>query len=132
MGPGEFSADRTPAKLQTIVSTPDGNSRHWAPAAVFFFIIVMLGGLVGYRYRIRDKHVPNAQAQPAQSSVVMPSNYIRSTVAVMGFTNVSGNARDEWLSTAFSEMLATELAGAATTSEWFQRRMCRGRSMNYL
>ncbi len=108
LGPGEFSVDRTPDKLQTIVSTPDRNSRHWAPAAVLFFIIiVMLGGLVGYRYSSRDKHVPNAQAQP---SLVMPSNYIRRTVAVMGFTNVSGNARDTWLSTAFSEMLATELA----------------------
>ena len=108
--PGELSAD-PPDELQTIVSTPDRNSRHWAPAAVFFFIIiVVLGGLVGYRYRSRDKHVPNAQAQPAQSPLVMPSHYIRSTVAVMGFTNVSGNARDEWLSTAFSEMLATELA----------------------
>ena len=28
----------------------------------------------------------------------------------MGFTNVSGNARNLWLSTAFTEMLATELA----------------------
>ena len=63
LGPGEFSVDSTPDKLQTIVSTPDRNSRHWAPAAVFFFIIVMLGGYVGYRYSSRHKHVSNAQAQ---------------------------------------------------------------------
>ena len=110
LGPGELSVDRTPDKLQTTVSTPDRNPRHWAPVAVVFFIVVMLGGFVEYRFSSRDKHVPNARAQPAQSSLVMPSQYIRSTVAVMGFTNVSGSARDEWLSTAFSEMLATELA----------------------
>ncbi|MGA2689223.1 MAG: tetratricopeptide repeat protein [Candidatus Korobacteraceae bacterium] len=110
LGPGEFSVDRTPEKLQTIVSTPDRNSRHLALAAVSFFIIVVLGGYVGYRYSSRHKHVPNAQAQPAQPTLVVPSSYMRRAVAVMGFTNVSGNARDEWLSTAFSEMLATELA----------------------
>jgi eukaryotic-like serine/threonine-protein kinase len=41
---------------------------------------------------------------------ITPATLTRRSVAVMGFTNASGNARDAWLSTAFTEMLATELA----------------------
>jgi eukaryotic-like serine/threonine-protein kinase len=36
---------------------------------------------------------------------------LRRSVAVLGFHNVSGRPDDAWLSTAFSEMLSTELAG---------------------
>ena len=35
----------------------------------------------------------------------------RPSVAVAGFTNLSGRAADQWLSTAMAEMLTTELAG---------------------
>jgi serine/threonine protein kinase/tetratricopeptide (TPR) repeat protein/TolB-like protein len=35
----------------------------------------------------------------------------RPSVAVAGFTNLSGRAEDRWLSTAMAEMLTTELAG---------------------
>ena len=39
---------------------------------------------------------------------------LRKSVAVLGFQNVTGKAQDAWLSTAFSEMLSTELAGDGT------------------
>lgn len=42
----------------------------------------------------------------ASSQVTM-----RRSVAVLGFQNLSGRANDAWLSTAFGEMLSTELAG---------------------
>jgi eukaryotic-like serine/threonine-protein kinase len=35
----------------------------------------------------------------------------RPSVAVLGFRNITGRSEDAWLSTAFSEMLRTELAG---------------------
>ena len=94
-------------ELPNIVSAPDHNSRHWA-AATLLLLMVLVASYVGYRYSNRlHQHVSDAQAQP---SLVIPSSLTRRSVAVMGFTNVSGNARNVWLSTAFTEMLATELA----------------------
>jgi eukaryotic-like serine/threonine-protein kinase len=77
---------------------------HWAAAIL---LLLLFGGYVGYRYSRRNQPVPKAQAQP---SLVIPSSLTRRSVAVMGFTNASGDLRDVWLSTAFTEMLATELA----------------------
>jgi DNA-binding winged helix-turn-helix (wHTH) protein/tetratricopeptide (TPR) repeat protein len=42
--------------------------------------------------------------------VVTPPLPVRKSVAVLGFHNASGRSRDDWLSTAVSEMLSTELA----------------------
>jgi len=101
------------AELPSVNSTPDelssGSSvpyrwRYWAAAALF---LVLLAVYVWHRYGSRIQRVPDAQAQP---TLVIPSSLTRRSVAIMGFTNVSGNARNSWLSTAFTEMLATELA----------------------
>src|SRR5205807_8167917 len=40
---------------------------------------------------------------------VTSGNNLRQSVAVLGFTNLSGEAQDGWLSTAFSDWLMTEL-----------------------
>lgn len=45
------------------------------------------------------------------SAHASPPVSMRTSVAVLGFHNLSGNASDAWLATAFSEMLSTELAG---------------------
>ena len=47
-------------------------------------------------------------SHPSPADVVVP---IRKSLAVLGFQNVSGNADDAWLATAFAEMLSTELSG---------------------
>jgi TolB-like protein len=52
-------------------------------------------------YRLRPKPVVS-QADVA--------THVRRSVAVLGFANVSGRSDKAWLSTAFSEMLTTELA----------------------
>ncbi len=96
------SVDATPEQL-SIMLPVKGRNWFWATAVLLLMLFV---AYVGYRYSRRDQHVPEAQAQP---SVVIPSGLPRRSVAVMGFTNASGNARDVWLSTAFTEMLATEL-----------------------
>lgn len=44
------------------------------------------------------------------SAHASPPVSMRKSVAVLGFHNVSGNASDTWMATAFSEMLSTELA----------------------
>ena len=106
----EFSSGGTsPSEFSTAPpgAAPGWNERIgllWAAAAV---LVVLAGAYGGYRYSRRHRPVFMAQAQ---ASLAIPSGRPRRSVAVMGFTNASGNARDIWLSTAFTEMLATELA----------------------
>ena len=80
-------------------------------AGIIFFLA--LGAAVGYRY-----HRPGQSslgqgdlAQGGQSPSALPLAAIRSrrSVAVLGFQNLSGRSDPAWLSTAFSEMLTTEL-----------------------
>jgi len=70
-------------------------------AGIVFFLA--LGVAVGYRY-----HRP---LQGEQSATSVPAMAIkpRRCVAVLGFQNLSGRSDPAWLSTAFSEMLTTEL-----------------------
>jgi DNA-binding winged helix-turn-helix (wHTH) protein/tetratricopeptide (TPR) repeat protein len=97
--------DVIPAESSTVLPA---HRRKWPYAAtVVLSLVVLIVVYVGYRYSRQNPHVPAAQAQP---SPVIPSSPVRRSVAVMGFTNVSGKGRDAWLSTAFTEMLATELA----------------------
>ncbi|MGA7079110.1 MAG: winged helix-turn-helix domain-containing protein [Terriglobales bacterium] len=100
------SDNKTSEELSTVPSAPHRNWRYWSAAALFLVLIVMY---VWHRYDSdsRNQRVPVAQTQPTP---VLPSSLSRRSVAIMGFTNVSGNARNSWLSTAFTEMLATELA----------------------
>ena len=95
--------ETVPDEFSTAPQAMHGNWPYWAAAIL---LLVPLVVYVGYRYGHRNQHASEGQAQPA----VVPSSLTRRSVAVMGFTNASGNARDVWLSTAFTEMLATELA----------------------
>jgi eukaryotic-like serine/threonine-protein kinase len=98
------SVDTAPDEFSTV---PRGKGRNWPYWAAAVLLLVLFVAYAGYRYSHGDQSVPKAQVQP---SLVIPSGLVRRSVAVMGFTNVSGNVRDAWLSTAFAEMLATELA----------------------
>src|SRR5208337_862297 len=86
---------------------PSAQYRSWRYRAAASLFLVLIIGHGWHRYRSRNQRVPTAQTQPAP---VIPSSLARRSVAIIGFTNVSGNARNSWLSTAFTEMLATELA----------------------
>ncbi len=53
--------------------------------------------------------------QPSSGSVgALPHAQIRRSVAVLGFRNLPGRQQEDWLSSAFSEMLNTELAAGGT------------------
>ena len=73
---------------------------------IVFFLA--LGGVAGYRY-----HRPGqgGTGQGGPSAAALPPVLIkpRRCVAVLGFQNLSGRSDPAWLSTAFSEMLTTEL-----------------------
>ncbi len=60
-----------------------------------------LGGIAAYRY--------SRPTQPALAVDALPTVKPRRAVAVLGFQNLSGQKDPAWLSTAFAEMLTTEL-----------------------
>jgi tetratricopeptide (TPR) repeat protein len=105
-----LSVETRPDQFSTV---PPGKTRDRMPwaAAALVTLVVLLAAYVWYR-DTRREHVVAVQVQPALviSPSVNPPSVTRRSVAVMGFTNASGDVREVWLSTAFTEMLATELA----------------------
>jgi len=69
-------------------------------------LVVLLVGTAFYILRPRPRlSLDTAQAVTSASPV-----HVRRSVAVLGFRNLPGRSEDDWLSSAFSEMLNTELA----------------------
>ncbi|HTS37325.1 MAG TPA: winged helix-turn-helix domain-containing protein [Candidatus Solibacter sp.] len=78
-------------------------TKHWLIIAT---IVLVLVGMVSYFLRSRrGSPLSTAQAGGSISPI-----HVRRSVAVLGFRNLPGRAEDNWLSSAVSEMLNTELA----------------------
>ncbi|HEY0702463.1 MAG TPA: tetratricopeptide repeat protein [Candidatus Acidoferrales bacterium] len=62
--------------------------------------------------------IPRLRRASAPSQTTSPTNLapvpLRRSVAVLGFRNLPGRPEEDWLSTAFTEMLNTELAAGGT------------------
>lgn len=81
-------------------------NRRWPALGIAGAVLALLiaGGALGYRtYRAGQDR---KSAKIDVSKPIKP----RRSVAVLGFRNLSGRSDVNWLSTAFSEMLRTELA----------------------
>src|ERR1700690_3632204 len=76
--------------------------RHWVAAA----LILVLVGVAVYGLRA----LPRRTSAKVTTDGSVPSLRPRRSVAVLGFRNLPGRSEDNWLSSAFSEMLNTELA----------------------
>jgi DNA-binding winged helix-turn-helix (wHTH) protein/tetratricopeptide (TPR) repeat protein len=72
----------------------------------FFAVVLLIAVFVGLYARRDLSRARTSSVQPATAAT--PN--LRKSVAVLGFRNLSGNADDGWLATAFSEKLSTELA----------------------
>lgn len=83
----------------TAGSTPP--VRKWIGLAVGAAVVVVLLALPRW---LVTRHEPTSSSAPAAAVVVRPS------VAVLGFQNLSPRNDVGWLSTAFTQMLTTELA----------------------
>jgi DNA-binding winged helix-turn-helix (wHTH) protein/tetratricopeptide (TPR) repeat protein len=97
----ELSADK---------KAPDPNQPEGRPTGHLIYVVsvialVVLTGL-GWYLRGDLSRVRTATTKRAVANVPIP----RTSVAVLGFHNLSGKADDGWLATAFAEMLSTELA----------------------
>lgn len=77
----------------------------WAGGALLLVVLAALAVFL-YRPRERASHEPG-RTPGVRVNTAKPS---RRSVAVLGFRNLSGRREDQWLSTAFAEMLNTELA----------------------
>lgn len=71
-------------------------------------LLLILGLFVFNGKGLRD-WLPQRKNKPAETLLV-PGLKVRKSVAVLGFKNSSQRSEAEWLSTALSEMLGTELA----------------------
>jgi len=78
-------------------------TKHWLIIATLVLFVV---GTVFYVVRPRHGSPPPT----AQAGTSIPRIHVRRSVAVLGFRNLPGRTEDSWLSSAFSEMLNTELA----------------------
>lgn len=93
-GVGSASLEK-PARL--FYSFTDGWSFSFLMAVIV--TLVVLAGVMSFRLKQSEIFY----GRPASVNA-------RQSVAVLGFRNLSGNPQDNWLSTAFSDWLATELS----------------------
>jgi tetratricopeptide (TPR) repeat protein len=81
----------------------------WLPriAAVALVLAVVFLGLSLPSVRDRLRHLVPAPTSSSDSAAAAAKP--RPSIAILGFKNLTGRPEEEWLSTAFSEMLTTEL-----------------------
>jgi DNA-binding winged helix-turn-helix (wHTH) protein/tetratricopeptide (TPR) repeat protein len=76
-------------------------SRFW----VIALLALLFVGIVVYEFRAS----PRRGSSKAEASGFVPPMRARRSIAVLGFRNLPARAEDNWLSSAFAEMLNTEL-----------------------
>jgi eukaryotic-like serine/threonine-protein kinase len=89
-----------------VIEKSEPRSRLMVGAIILF--LVLAAGAGGYFYRAAHRTAPS-RSEPITSASI-PTTRPRPSVAVMGFRNLSRGSEEDWLSTALSEMLNTELA----------------------
>jgi eukaryotic-like serine/threonine-protein kinase len=79
------------------------------PAMRLVAVLAVAATVVAGIYGWKQFHRASPQSNPAAISSTGPSPPPRRSIAVLGFRNLSGRPEEGWLSTAFAEMLSTEL-----------------------
>ncbi len=78
------------------------SGRYWVIAS----LVLLMVGITIYEFRSN----PRQSAARVETGGAMSRVRPRRSVAVLGFRNLAGRPDDDWLSTAFTEMLSTEMA----------------------
>jgi tetratricopeptide (TPR) repeat protein/DNA-binding winged helix-turn-helix (wHTH) protein len=89
---------------RALAAPPRSRRKRLILLSVFATVVLIALGALWFARHLKE----TSEKGPAPSQAAVP---LRKTLAVLGFQNVSGRAEDDWLATAFSEMLRTELAG---------------------
>lgn len=95
----------TPAGGEKAEHTASMRGRYWVIACLVLFMV----GIAMYEFRSNPLRSAAREETGAAASRMRP----RRAVAVLGFRNLAGRPDDNWLSTAFTEMLSTELAAGS-------------------
>jgi len=93
------------AEKPTIVRSP---ALKYAALAAAVLVVI---GTVWLAWHWKWEGVKHPDSTLRENPVPVP---LRRSIAVLGFRNISGKVDDGWLTTAFSEMLSTELAGGGS------------------
>jgi|SRR5579862_2117605 len=101
-----FVDSSVPTAAAPTVSLSQPNRYAVKHGLIIATLVLLLVGMA--LYILRPRHGPPLSTAQARTSI--PPVRIRRSVAVLGFRNLPGRSEDNWLSSAFCEMLNTELA----------------------
>jgi DNA-binding winged helix-turn-helix (wHTH) protein/tetratricopeptide (TPR) repeat protein/TolB-like protein len=100
----ESSLVPSPHSPHLVSSSVLSRRLRWKLAAAVVLVIIVFSIALAVTQKRKVRHeTRNAD------NVTRPTSYSRPSIAVLGFQNVSPDRSRDWLSTAFSQMLATEL-----------------------
>jgi eukaryotic-like serine/threonine-protein kinase len=117
-----------PASPRAVAPAPGGGGRSlaMAGAAGLALVLALAGGAWWWKHR--GPSGPTTTSGPASGAPERPGTaHVRRAVAVIGFRNLTARPADAWLSTAFAEMLATELASGEEIRTVESERVARAK-----
>ena len=95
------------SRSRVIIEETKSRRLTWWVALAAGLVLAVASGF-GYRlWRQKSQKESFVEHQAKPGKAALP---VRRSVAILGFRNLSGRPEENWLSTAFSEMLSTELA----------------------
>jgi len=112
---GSLAASAETAPVSAPVSQPSPTRAATAGWLILFSraglaLLVIFAVVLGFNIgRLRDRLFHSARPAEKPWDRVVASTKPRASIAVLGFNNLTRRPEQEWLSTAFSEMLTTEL-----------------------
>jgi eukaryotic-like serine/threonine-protein kinase len=110
---GAATPERSGSTPRPLRDTPIRGSYWLAVAALVLLIVVAAGyGLRSFfrQKTVRQTRLGETATMPESGAGLAPAR-VRRSVAVIGFRNLHGRPEDNWLSSAFAEMINTELGG---------------------
>ena len=100
--PGPIASNPVPPSVSALHPKRYARNRALIVATLILFLFCLA-------FYVLDARHGNLRST-AQAGTTLPRVHVRRSVAVLGFRNLPGRPEDNWLSSAFCEMLNTELA----------------------
>ncbi len=95
-----------PAPVEEVSGAVASPSSRRSRYLIIASLVLLMVGITIYEFQSN----PRQSAAKVENGTPLPLVRPRRAVAVLGFRNLAGRPDDNWLSTAFTEMLSTELA----------------------